>query len=112
MSYDFSRFKNINDMTDAQRRAWFEAGRPPLGLEPASTMNAETTRAWNAWLCSYTDRLAYELGACSAEIENRLNAKIRGLQAEIGQLRAGLTVERAAKVIDLPNPLKRRRDAA
>jgi hypothetical protein len=46
MTYDFRRFTSVNDMTDAQRRAWHEAGRPELGPapkpKPASTaMNAE-----------------------------------------------------------------------
>jgi hypothetical protein len=118
MTYDFRRFTGVNDMNDAQRRACHEAGRPPLGPEPKPkpaspvAMNAEATRAWEAWLYGHLDRLAYEMGACSAEIENCVNAKIRGLEAEIGQLRAAAQVERAANnIVDLPNPLRRRSNA-
>jgi hypothetical protein len=113
------RISSVNQMSQNERRAWIEAGKPELYTEPRPkpaspvAMNAEATRAWEAWLYGHLDRLAYEMGACSAEIENCVNAKIRGLEAEIGQLRAAAQVERAANnIVDLPNPLRRRSNAA
>jgi hypothetical protein len=111
------RITSVNQMSQAERRAWIAAGKPEL-IEPEPqtkstiAMNAETSRAWNAWLYGHLDRLAYEMGACSAEIENRLAKRIATLEGELGELRAEAQVERAARVVDLPRLPLRKRDAA
>jgi hypothetical protein len=123
MTYDFRRFTSAKDMTDAQRHAWFKAGRPPLGPapkpKPASTaMNAEARAGWDRWCKTHVNNglymLAYEIGAETGKIERRLAKRIADLEKEVGELRGELNVQRAlakSEIIDLPN-FRKKRDAA
>jgi hypothetical protein len=109
------RITTPTQLSQYDRRAWLAAGRPPLAFEPEPEpkpaqpimMNAETAAAWDRWCRGHVSNglntLAYVIGAETAKIENRLNKKISELEAEIGSLRAERTVERAARVVDLPN---------
>jgi hypothetical protein len=124
MTYDFRRFTSVNDMTDAQRRAWHEAGRPPLGPEPKSkpastvAMNREAQERWDWWAKTHVNNglyaLAYEIGAECGRIEARLLKRINTLERKLGELRAAAEVERVAtNIIDLPRlPLRKKDNAA
>jgi hypothetical protein len=115
-------YTNAADMPQADRVAWLRAGRPELAKPTSQSqpktvaMSVEAQAGWDRWCRGHVsnglDALAYTIGAEVAKIENRLKAQINVLERALGELRAERTVERAAKIIDLPNPLRRRRDAA
>jgi hypothetical protein len=75
---------------------------------------------WNTWARTIAKQeiLAYESGALGptlgdiGKITGALRREVDELRAELGQLKAEREVELAAKIIDLPNPLRRRSSAA
>jgi hypothetical protein len=98
-------------VTQAERRAWIAAGKPPLVSEPEPkpqpaqpvTMDDASSRAWNDWgswlIHKNVDAFAEAIGTELNTIHERIFVRIIQLETELGELRA----ERAAKVIDLPN---------
>jgi hypothetical protein len=74
---------------------------PPVYSRPVKpTMDERASAAWNDWA---TALVRNEIRAH----EKVLAEKIKGLEEEIGQLRADQMIERAHRVIDLPNWRKR-----
>jgi hypothetical protein len=85
VEYDFSRFRTVNDMDDAQRRAWLRAGKPPLGPEQpqpksAATMTREAQEGWDRWAVAHVqngaDQLAYIVGQEVGKIRRAHEARI------------------------------------
>jgi hypothetical protein len=110
-----ARYTCAAEMPAAVRRSWYEANKPPLTKptsqsQPKSStveMNAEAAARWNAWATKLIDdrgrALAYIIGSECGKIERRLTARIDTLERELGELRAAAEVERAGKIVDLPN---------
>jgi hypothetical protein len=101
------------DMTQADRAAWFRAGKPAL-TKPTSqpnkttvAMKREAQEGWDRWCRGHVanglDVLALTIGQEIGAIEARINAKIDALEARLGELKAEREVERRAKIIDIPN---------
>jgi hypothetical protein len=91
-----------------QRRMYYKTMDGSM-TQPQPQMTAQA--AWDSWCKAHVgnglDMLAHEVGAWCGQLEARLNKRISELEAEVGQLRAAAEVERAAKIIDLPNWRKR-----
>jgi len=117
------KYTNSAQMSQSERRSWYEAGKPPLARpawqpqpKSAVAMNREAQAGWDNWAKTHVNNGLYELsyiiGEETAKIENRLNRKISELERELGQLRAARTVERSAEVFDIPDWRRRKRNAA
>ena len=90
-------------------------------------LTPEAAQRWNDWadkrIATAIERfknveivpLARDAGQIIGRAEKEiqaLRAELEKLQIEVNTLRIDADVERAAKIIDLPNPLSRHRDAA
>jgi hypothetical protein len=116
------RLSNVEDefAEDAARREW---SYEPLRREPpvsrSTTMTHETPQPswddWNEWAESHVARgletVADIIGDEIGVIERDLHERIAKLEEELGQMRADREIERAAKVIDLPD-WRKKSDAA
>jgi hypothetical protein len=81
-------------------------------VKPA-TMDARASEPWNSWAISLVrnEIQAHEkalLRGVREAVDELIEKKVRALEIEIGQLRADATIERAHKVIDIPDFRKRR----
>jgi hypothetical protein len=95
---------NLEWAEENERR---DAFVPPLERTRPNQPSAPVT---HDWVANGLDVLALTIGQEVGAIEARINAKIDGLERELGELRAERAVERAA-VIDLPD-WRRKHDAA
>jgi hypothetical protein len=109
-----SEFEAQNEMRDE----FVPLRREPLQpvRTPESQAQQADWRAWDDWckahvqngLLEFADMLGEEIGRSDREI----NARLAALETVVGELRAAREVEQAAKVVDLPNFLRKRNDAA
>jgi hypothetical protein len=75
-------------------------------------MDAASSALWNDWVVTMIQReiRAREKVIIDATVRwvgEYVGARVKALEVEIGQLRADQAIERAHKVIDLPNWRKR-----
>jgi hypothetical protein len=75
-------------------------------------MSVQQSVGWNEWVTAAirAELRAHEKAIINAAVQwvdEYVGARVKALEVEIGQLRADQTIERAHKVIDLPNWRKR-----
>jgi hypothetical protein len=86
----------------------------PVNTTRQVAMDAATSKPWNDWA---TTMIRAEVAAREKVIVDAMilwvreyvAEKVKALEAEIGQLRADQTIERAHTVIDLPDFRRKRR---
>jgi hypothetical protein len=97
-----------------------EARRAQERMMTTAELNAQRSAQWEQWataiiareLAAHDRTLTEVLGQVVAEIRQQLRDEI---QTAVGELRAEINVQRAAesgKLLDMPNPLRRKSDAA
>jgi hypothetical protein len=85
----------------------------PVNTTRQVTMDAATSALWNEWV---TTMIRAEMAAREKVIVDAMilwvrgfvEKKMNGFEVELGQLRADQTIERAHRVIDLPDFRKKR----
>jgi hypothetical protein len=86
---------------------------PPVYSRPVKpTMDERASAAWNDWATALVrnEIRAHEKVLIDSTVQwvrEFVSERIKGLEEEIGQLRADQTIERAHRVVDLPNWRKR-----
>jgi hypothetical protein len=123
MSDDFSKYRSAATMPDSVRRAWYEAGKPPLAPTIAEDDAREEMReafvevgaitgglgreidqlrkekpgwgAWNRWAESHTRSVVEETLKPVDDFLNQFRSELQALHEEVGLLRSEMQLLRA-----------------